>query len=97
MVTTLLTPRLLGRVAEVFVTALGASSLAASWSGSTASALLPYLAVPIVVPALSGGLRESLGLLALASACLAGAGAVDGHFDDERRGPRAYGLVVDQA
>jgi signal transduction histidine kinase len=85
---------LLGRVAEVFVTALGASSLAAGEVGSTASALLPYLAVPIVVPALSGGLRESLGLLALASACLAGAGAVDGHFDDPTFGLAAVEWVV---
>jgi hypothetical protein len=44
-----------GRLAEVCVTALGASTLAAAHTGSTASALLPYLTVPVVVPALEAG------------------------------------------
>src|SRR5690606_23374965 len=53
----------LGRIAEVLVTTLGASTLAATYSGPTASALLAYLAVPVAVTAVSGHLRESLGLL----------------------------------
>jgi Signal transduction histidine kinase len=72
----------LGRVAEVLVTTLGASSLAATYSGPTASALLPYLAVPVAVPALSGRLRESLGLLGLATGVLAATGVVQGLFQD---------------
>jgi hypothetical protein len=39
----------IGRLAEVFVTTLGASSLAVAHPGTTASALLPYLAIPLVV------------------------------------------------
>ncbi len=73
---------LTGRVAEVFVTTLGAATIAAAHSGSTASALLPYLTVPIVVPALSARIRESLGLVALAAGLLAVFGAVDGLFSD---------------
>jgi len=65
------------------VTTLGASSLAAAHPGS-ASALLPYLTVPVAVPALSGRLRESFGLLGLAAAILAGAGAIEGLFTDEK-------------
>jgi signal transduction histidine kinase len=85
---------LLGRLAEVFVTTLGASSLAANYSGSTASALLPYLAVPVVVPAMSGRLRESMGLLGLASVGLVAAGAVDGHLGDPTYGLAAVEWVV---
>ncbi len=59
----------LGRLAEVIVTALGASSIAASGAGSRASALLPYLAVPVVMPALEGRLLESMLLIAVAAAC----------------------------
>jgi signal transduction histidine kinase len=80
---------LLGRVAEVVVTAMGASTLAATNTGATASALLPYLAVPVVVPALSGRTREPLALLGLAVACLAGAGILDGQFHEP-----GYGLVA---
>ncbi|MBX6749790.1 MAG: GAF domain-containing sensor histidine kinase [Micromonosporaceae bacterium] len=72
----------LGRVAEVLVTTLGASSLAATYSGPTASAMLPYLAVPVAVPALSGRLRESLSLLGLATGVLTVTGVVDGLFQD---------------
>lgn len=79
----------LGRVAEVFVAALGASSLAAADTGLTANALLPYLAVPVAVPALSGHLRESFGLLGLATAFLAIAGAAQGLFTDV-----SYGLAA---
>src|SRR5262245_46108680 len=49
----------LGRLAEVLVTALGASALEAEYSRGTAAALLPYLTVPIVMPAMAGRLRES--------------------------------------
>jgi signal transduction histidine kinase len=72
----------LGRTAEVFVTALGASTLAATHSAATASALLPYLAVPVAVPALSGRLRESMSLLGLATAVLAVTGVVEDLFHD---------------
>jgi signal transduction histidine kinase len=67
----------LGRLAEVCVTALGASTLAAAHSPGTASALLPYLTVPVVVPALEGRLRESLYLLGVAAAILLAAGFSD--------------------
>ena len=67
----------LGRLAEVCVTALGASTLAAANTPGTASALLPYLTVPVVVPALEGKLRESLYLLGVAAAILFAAGFSD--------------------
>jgi signal transduction histidine kinase len=70
----------LGRLAEVCVTALGASTLAAAHTGSTASALLPYLTVPVIVPALEGRLRESLYLLGVAAAILLTAGFSDDLF-----------------
>jgi hypothetical protein len=79
----------LGRAAEVFVAALGASSLAAADTGLTANALLPYLAVPVAVPALSGQLRESFSLLGLATTFLAVAGAWQGLFTDV-----SYGLAA---
>jgi two-component sensor histidine kinase len=72
----------MGRLAEVVVTALGASTLAAAHTGSTASALLPYLTVPIVVPALEGRLRESLYLLGVAATILVATGIAEGLFDD---------------
>jgi signal transduction histidine kinase len=73
-------PRLapLGRLAEVLVTALGASAIAATDEAGTASALLPYLTVPVVMPALEGRFRESMVLLGIAAAVLAGAGIYDG-------------------
>ena len=72
----------IGRLAEVVVTTLGASSLAGSHPGMTASALLPYLAIPLVVPALSGRLRESMGLLGCGAVFLFTAAAFDRHLDD---------------
>ncbi len=71
-----------GRGAEVLVTALGASSLAAEYAGTTASALLPYLTVPVVIPALVGRLRESMLLVGFAAVILTGAGAVYGVLDE---------------
>jgi signal transduction histidine kinase len=68
----------LGRLAEVVVTSLGASTLAAHHSGAPASALLPYLTVPVILPALAGRLRESLALLAVAAGLLTVAGLYDG-------------------
>jgi signal transduction histidine kinase len=69
----------LGRLAEVVVTALGASTLAAAHqTGAPASALLPYLTVPIILPALAGRLRESLALLGVAAGLLAVSGLYDG-------------------
>ncbi|HEX6871882.1 MAG TPA: GAF domain-containing sensor histidine kinase [Micromonosporaceae bacterium] len=72
----------LGRLAEVTVTTLGATSMAASYGGSTASAMLPYLTVPIIIPALAGRLRESSLLLVLSASLLGLAGAVDGLLGD---------------
>ena len=43
-----------------------------------ASALLPYLTVPVILPALAGRLRESLALLAVAAGLLTVAGLYDG-------------------
>jgi signal transduction histidine kinase len=67
----------LGRLAEVCVVALGASALAQDYEPITASALLPYLTVPVVIPALEGRLRESLTLLGVGAATLTVAGALD--------------------
>jgi signal transduction histidine kinase len=72
----------LGRLAEVVVTALGASTLAAAYPGAPASALLPYLTVPVILPALAGRLRESLILLSIAAGLLTLAGAYDGLLGD---------------
>jgi signal transduction histidine kinase len=60
----------LGRLAEVCVVALGATTLGDDYGPLTASALLPYLTVPIVIPALEGRLRESLTLLGVAAATM---------------------------
>jgi len=68
----------LGRLAEVTVTVLGASTLASAHGGATASALLPYLTVPVVLPALEGRLREGMYLLGAAAGMLALTGLVDG-------------------
>jgi signal transduction histidine kinase len=68
----------LGRLAEVAVTTIGASTLAAVESGSAASALLPYITVPVILPALEGRLRESMVLLGLSAYLLMAAGAPNG-------------------
>ena len=67
----------LGRVAEVLITALGASTVALE-PGGAASTILPYLTIPIVVPAIEGRIRESMALVGLAAVALAAAGAPDG-------------------
>jgi signal transduction histidine kinase len=67
-----------GRLAEVTVTVLGASALADSYTEATASALLPYLTVPIILSSLEGRRRESLTLLGLAALGLVVAGSFDG-------------------
>jgi signal transduction histidine kinase len=71
----------LGRVAEVLLTALGASSVATT-PGGAAATILPYLTIPIVVPAIEGRIRESLALVGLGAAALAAAGAPDGLLSD---------------
>jgi signal transduction histidine kinase len=72
----------LGRLAEVVVTAIGASVLAAAaHDGSTASALLPYLTVPVILPALEGKLRESSGLLGIAAVLLGIAGVLNDNLN----------------
>jgi signal transduction histidine kinase len=72
----------LGRLAEVAITAIGASTLAALHGGSAASALLPYLTVPVILPALEGRLRESLTLLGVAAAMITAAGVYDRKITD---------------
>jgi signal transduction histidine kinase len=73
----------LGRVAEVIITALAASALASENGGAAASTILPYLTIPIVIPAIEGRLKESLALVGLAFVALASAGAADGLLDDD--------------
>jgi hypothetical protein len=68
----------IGRLAEVAITTIGASALAEQHGGAAASAVLPYLTVPIILPALSGRLRESMILLGIAGAALAAAGSASG-------------------
>jgi signal transduction histidine kinase len=72
----------LGRLAETVIVALGASAIAANWSPGAASALLPYITVPVIVSALEGRLRESLALLVVAGSILLVLGAVDGTLTD---------------
>jgi signal transduction histidine kinase len=57
----------LGRLAETLLTVIGAAGLATVHEPAAASALLPYLSVPILIPALEGRLRESLALLSVAT------------------------------
>jgi signal transduction histidine kinase len=73
----------LGRVAEVIITALAASALASHHTGAAASTILPYLTIPIVIPAIEGRLRESLALVGLGLIALTAAGAADGLLDDD--------------
>ncbi|MEW2381990.1 GAF domain-containing sensor histidine kinase [Micromonospora sp. NPDC047707] len=72
----------LSRVAEVVVLGLAASQVAsvatigAQNGGLGASAVLPYLAVPVTVTALRRRFREGAALLAVAAVTLLGAGAL---------------------
>jgi signal transduction histidine kinase len=69
----------LGRVAEVIITAIAASTIASQHpNAAAASTVLPYITVPIILPALEGRLRESMGLLGVATAGLVLSGAFDG-------------------
>jgi len=68
----------LGRLAEVAIIAIGASDLGADHDPLTASALLPYLLVPVILPVLEGRLIESITLLSLAAVLLTLAGLPDG-------------------
>jgi signal transduction histidine kinase len=77
----------IGRLAEVVITVLGATKIAQlalknGWGGGSASALLPYLIVPVILPALEGRLRESLRLLAVATVGLVGIGWYDHTITD---------------
>jgi signal transduction histidine kinase len=73
----------LGRLAETCITVIGAAALASMHnSPATASALLPYLSVPILIPALEGRLRESLLLLGVATVGLALLGLQSGLLDE---------------
>jgi signal transduction histidine kinase len=66
------------RGAEVMATAIGASVLAVEYSGTEASAVLPYLLAPILLTAIAGRLRESMTLLSVAASVLAVAAGVTG-------------------
>jgi signal transduction histidine kinase len=73
----------IGRLAEVVIVTLGATAVAAAASvagtvsaGFGAAAVLPYLAVPLVVAALQRRSREAFALLAVTAATLTAAGAV---------------------
>jgi signal transduction histidine kinase len=89
----------LGRFAEVIVVGLAASGIAAAASfedtlnpGLGASAILPYLAVPLTVAALDRRAREGGALLAAAAATLALGGLVTN--DDGRRQITEVGYLV---
>lgn len=71
----------LGRIAEVILVGLGASSVALAagvngpiFSGVGAAAMLPYLAVPLTAATFQGRPLESAGLLSLAATTLTIAG-----------------------
>ncbi len=70
-----------GRLAEVTITAIGASALAAQEGPSTASAVLPYLTAPVIIAALEGRMRESMLLLGVATGVFVVLGGVDGLLD----------------
>jgi signal transduction histidine kinase len=65
----------MGRLAEVAIIAIGASDLAVVHDPLTASALLPYLLVPVILPVLEGRMVESVILLGIAALLLVVAGA----------------------
>ena len=65
----------MGRLAEVAIIAIGASDLAVRIDPLAASALLPYLLVPVILPVLEGRMIESVTLLAIAALLLGVAGA----------------------
>jgi signal transduction histidine kinase len=67
----------LSRLAEAALTCLAASAVAANSDGMAASAVLPYLTVPVVVATLYRQRVEALGLLAVAAGVLTGAGLAD--------------------
>ncbi|MEH0971394.1 GAF domain-containing sensor histidine kinase [Micromonospora sp. CPCC 205546] len=90
----------LSRVAEVLVLGLAASQIAAVATvggdvnnGLGASAVLPYLAVPVTVTALRRRFREGVALLAVATATLLVAGALT-EVDGERQIGQLGYLVV---
>lgn len=93
----------LGRFAEVVVVGLAASDVAAAASergtinpGLGASAILPYLAVPLTVAALHRRNRESAALLGTAAVTLAVAGAVTETSDGRQIGEIGYLAVCAQ-
>jgi signal transduction histidine kinase len=75
----------LGRLAEVAIVAIGASHLAVVHDPLTASALLPYLLVPVILPVLEGRMVESLTLLGIAALLLGVAGGASIHTDTGQR------------
>jgi signal transduction histidine kinase len=71
-----------GRVAEVIVTCIGATAVAYNYGGADASAILPYLLAPVLLPALAGRLRESMLLLCLAVVVITLAAQFTGLIDN---------------
>ncbi|MEU4378159.1 sensor histidine kinase [Micromonospora echinofusca] len=92
----------LSRVAEVLVLGLAASQVAAvatvggDGGGLGASAVLPYLAVPVTVTALRRRFREGVGLLAVATATLLVAGALTKVDGGRQIGELGYLVVCAQ-
>ncbi|WP_433394273.1 sensor histidine kinase [Micromonospora sp. KLBMP9576] len=92
----------LSRVAEVLVLGLAASQVAAvatiggDVAGLGASAVLPYLAVPVTVTALRRRFREGVALLAVAAATLLVAGALTAVDGDRQLAQPGYLAVCAQ-
>ncbi|MGK5518977.1 sensor histidine kinase [Micromonospora sp. URMC 107] len=92
----------LSRVAEVLVLGLAASQVAAvstvggDVGGLGASAVLPYLAVPVTVTALRRRFREGVALLAVAAATLLVSGALTGVDGDRQIAELGYLAVCAQ-
>jgi signal transduction histidine kinase len=74
----------LARLAEAVLAALAAAAVAAEskYGGLAAAAVLPYLAVPVVVSTLYRRRLEALALLACAAGVLTGAGLADNLLRD---------------
>ncbi|WP_307854481.1 GAF domain-containing sensor histidine kinase [Micromonospora sp. C31] len=92
----------LSRVAEVLVLGLAASQVAAvatvggDVGGLGASAVLPYLAVPVTVTALRRRFREGVALLAVAAATLLVAGALTDVDGGRQIGELGYLVICAQ-
>lgn len=93
----------LGRVAEVIIVCLAASEVASLamidgtvGGGLGASAILPYLSVPLTVAALQRRSREGAALLAVAAVTLVVAGAITQTADGRQIAQLGYLMVCAQ-